>query len=195
MKKLTFIITTSLASVSIAQESYNSKEYYTWDDDADAQMLAILIDTSWEDATIDYFIREGVHYDSCNYDELYTAVYDWLETPYKYAGKGEKGIDCSGLVKAVYKDAYNLVLSGSSRDLYAQCDPIDKDELQEGDLVFFKINRSVISHVGLYLGDNIFVHASSVRGVTLSDLTDDYYVRYFYSAGRIRPINDTADAE
>lgn len=170
-------------------------ELYTWDDDSDAQMLATLVDTNWEDATINYFIREGIYYDSCNYDELYYSVYHWLETPYLYAGSSTDGIDCSSLVKAICKDSYNLILSGSSRSLYTQCEPIEKSELQEGDLIFFKINRSVISHVGLYLGDNIFVHASSVRGVTLSDITDDYYVKYFYAAGRIMPNNETAEVE
>lgn len=168
---------------------------YTWGDDIDAQYLASFVDTSWTDATMDYFIREGIGIDSCNYEELYLSVYYWLETPYKYAGKSEKGIDCSTLVKTLYDEAYNLSLHGSSRDLYTQCEPIEKEELQEGDLIFFKINKSVISHVGMYLSDHKFVHASSVKGVTVADLRDDYYVRYFYSAGRVKPIEDTADVK
>lgn len=177
----------------MAQDSADELVFYTWDDDVEAQSLAVAVDPNWVGATLQYFVMEGIDYDSCNYDELYLSVFDWLETPYKYAGRTKNGVDCSSLVKALYSEAYNLQLSGSSRDLYAQCEPVDFENLQEGDLVFFKINKSVISHVGLYLSDYKFVHASTVSGVTVADLRDDYYVKYFYDAGRIAPANYTAD--
>ena len=64
-------------------------------------------------------------------------------------------------------------------------DPLPKDELKEGDLVFFKIKSRSITHIGIYLGDNRFAHASSSRGVVISNLNEPYYSRYFYKGGRI----------
>jgi lipoprotein Spr len=63
--------------------------------------------------------------------------------------------------------------------------PINKTELKEGDLVFFKIGSKSISHVGVYIGDNKFAHASSSKGVMISNLNDSYWQRYFYKGGRI----------
>ncbi len=108
-----------------------------------------------------------------------------MGTPYKYAGQGKKGIDCSGLVCRLYRDSYNISLEGSSRDLYKKTSSIRKQELREGDLVFFKIRKGRISHVGVYLGMNKFAHASLSMGVIVSDLDDPYYKKYFYSAGRL----------
>jgi lipoprotein Spr len=64
---------------------------------------------------------------------------------------------------------------------------VRKDELQEGDLVFFKIHSRSISHVGIYLGNNKFAHASS-RGVAINSLDDGYYSRYFYKGGRLLDV-------
>jgi lipoprotein Spr len=63
--------------------------------------------------------------------------------------------------------------------------PLNKEELKEGDLVFFKINSRAISHVGVYLGDNKFAHASSSRGVMISNLNEPYWRRYYYKGGRL----------
>jgi lipoprotein Spr len=63
--------------------------------------------------------------------------------------------------------------------------PVSREDLKEGDLVFFKINSRTISHVGIYLGNNRFAHASSSRGVVLSNLDEPYYKRYFYKGGRL----------
>ncbi|MDO7743749.1 MAG: NlpC/P60 family protein, partial [Pedobacter sp.] len=64
-------------------------------------------------------------------------------------------------------------------------DPLPKDELKEGDLVFFKIKSTRITHIGIYLGDDRFAHASSSRGVVISNLNEPYYSRFFYKGGRI----------
>lgn len=84
------------------------------------------------------------------------------------------------------QDSYHILLTGSARDIYKKVDPIKKGELREGDLVFFKIKKGRISHVGIYLGQNKFAHASTQLGVTISDLTEPYYQKYFYQAGRIK---------
>ncbi len=133
----------------------------------------------------DFFCRNGIAIDSCSYDALYTVAYEWAETPYNYAGSSKKGIDCSGLVKKLYEKVYNLQLQGGSRNIYDQVIPIkNREELIEGDLVFFKIRKNQISHVGLYLQDGNFIHASTRSGVIISNLSEDYYNRYYFSGGR-----------
>jgi lipoprotein Spr len=117
------------------------------------------------------------------------AIAEWIGTPYVYGGETKKGTDCSGFVKTLYKDVYNLSLYRTAYDLVKNCDPVNKKELKTGDLIFFKIKSDKISHVGIYLNDGKFVHASSSsKGVMVSDLNEAYYKKYFYSAGRIKNL-------
>ena len=118
-------------------------------------------------------------------DELMKEIKSWLGTPYKYGGDTKSGTDCSGFVRSVYKKVYGIDLNRSARDLVNNTRLISKDELQYGDLVFFKIKGNQVSHVGIYLGNNQFVHASSKNGVVINDLTATYYTKYFYKGGRI----------
>jgi murein DD-endopeptidase / murein LD-carboxypeptidase len=118
---------------------------------------------------------------------LYDTISTWLGTPYRFAGNCEKGIDCSGFVNVLFDRVYGKKLGArNSAEIYAGVFKLDKDELQEGDLVFFRISRKRVSHVGLYLGNNKFVHASTSRGVIISDLNEPYYKRYFAGAGRYK---------
>lgn len=117
---------------------------------------------------------------------LYYQVYDWLGTKYKYAGRSKKGIDCSGFVSTMYKNTYCINLMGGSRDIWPAVKPIEKDDLIEGDILFFKIKKGQISHVGVYLGNNKFAHASVHSGVIISDLNEEYYKKYFFKGGRIQ---------
>ena len=117
---------------------------------------------------------------------LYRVVADWLGTPYKYSGESKNGIDCSGFVCKLYSSVYDHVLLGSAKDIYKLVNPIKKEQLREGDLVFFKIKRGRISHIGIYLTNNKFAHASTQRGVIISDLNEEYYKKYFYKAGRLK---------
>ena len=116
---------------------------------------------------------------------LYYQVYDWIGTRYKYSGSSKSGIDCSGFVSEMYKNTYCINLTGGSRDIWQTVKPVEKCDLQEGDILFFKIKKGQISHVGIYLGNNKFAHASVHSGVILSDLNEDYYTKYFYKGGRV----------
>ncbi|REJ84855.1 MAG: glycoside hydrolase [Bacteroidetes bacterium] len=117
---------------------------------------------------------------------LYYNIGDWMGTPYKYSGKSKSGIDCSGFVCKMLNESYNIPISGSSRDLFDQVKVVNTSELKEGDLVFFKIRKGRISHVGIYLGNGKFAHSSTTRGVIISDLSENYYDRHFYKAGRLK---------
>jgi len=116
--------------------------------------------------------------------KLFDFVYEWIGTPYRFGGGTKKGIDCSGFTKQLYSQVFNVDIKRNSRDIFSMVSPVKKDELKEGDLVFFKIHSRSISHVGIYLGNNRFAHASS-KGVAVSSLDDDYYARYFYKGGRV----------
>lgn len=126
----------------------------------------------------------GVALSATSNMKLFSFVYDWIGTPYRFGGGSKKGIDCSGFTKQLYSQVFNLDIKRNSRDIFSMVSPVSKDELKEGDLVFFKIHSRSISHVGIYLGNNRFAHASS-RGVAVNSLDDNYYSRYFYRGGRM----------
>lgn len=117
--------------------------------------------------------------------KLFEFIHDWVGTPYRFGGSSRKGIDCSAFTKEIYSKVFNLTIKRSSRDIFGMVSPVRKDELKEGDLVFFKIRSRSISHVGVYLGDGRFAHAATSRGVSISNLDDAYYRRYFYKGGRL----------
>lgn len=117
-------------------------------------------------------------------EKLFALIDEWWNVPYKYAGMSKKGIDCSGFVCTVLKNVYDKELTRGSRAMYDETERVKKEDLQQGDLVFFRIRHGQISHVGLYLANNMFVHASVKYGVTISSLDDPYYKKVFSSGGR-----------
>lgn len=118
--------------------------------------------------------------------KLYSFIDEWYGVPYKYGGKNKSGIDCSNFTATLYSNIYSKTLSGSSSSIFEQCKIISKNNLEEGDLVFFKIDGDKISHIGVYLQNNKFVHATTKKGVMVDDLDQAYYKKYFYKAGRIK---------
>lgn len=121
---------------------------------------------------------------------LINEAKSWLGTPYKYGGHSKEGTDCSGFVMKVYLAVYNKKLPRSSKDQHAFCKKISKDKMKVGDLVFFATgnDKNVVSHVGIYIGNDEFIHASSNKGVVVSSLSQSYYVRTFVSAGRVEGV-------
>lgn len=117
--------------------------------------------------------------------KLYSFIEDWYGAPYQYGGKTKKGIDCSGFTSILFKQVFGKELSGSSSAIYNQCKRISKKELQEGDLVFFKIDSKEVSHVGIYLQNHKFVHATTKAGVRIDNVNDEYYRKYFWAVGRL----------
>ncbi len=111
-------------------------------------------------------------------------VDEWYGTRYRMGGTTKSGIDCSAFVQNVYQAAFAMNVPRTAREQYRASRIISATELKEGDLVFFNTTGG-ISHVGMYLRNNKFIHASSSQGVTVSDMFDPYYLKRYIGAGRI----------
>ena len=118
--------------------------------------------------------------------ELYIAIHEWMGTPYRYGRSDKKGTDCSGFVRNIFLPLCGKELPRSAADMskVIQSKPIA--ELQEGDLVFFNYRGRTNSHVGIYLQNGWFVHASTVHGVTLNNLHSSYYTQRFSKGGPLK---------
>ena len=118
--------------------------------------------------------------------KLFNFIDEWYGTPYKYGGKTKAGVDCSNFATLLMKNVYAKTVSPPCTKLFDMSVALSKNDLKEGDLVFFKIDGNKISHVGVYLTNDKFVHASTKKGVVISSLNDDYYKKYYYKGGRIK---------
>lgn len=126
---------------------------------------------------------------------LFDTLEKWIGTPYRFSGNTEQGVDCSGFVNALYAKVYlKNIGARSSPDIYKAIRKVDKEELREGDLVFFRIRKHRISHVGLYLGGGKFVHVSVKNGVIVSDLNEKYYHKYYAGGGPLK-LDAITDSE
>jgi len=119
-------------------------------------------------------------------EALYDAIQSWIGTPYRYGGTSKSGVDCSGFVGNIYQEVYNKKLHRVANDMQQDCTLITRSELQEGDLVFFTNSKGRVSHVGIFLKDDIFAHSSTSRGVIISRLGDSYWSKHFYKGGRVK---------
>lgn len=120
-----------------------------------------------------------------NRDRFLLDVIGYLGVPYVYGGNDRNGIDCSGLTCQVYKSTTKTLLPRSAREQYGAGKSVGPAELQFGDLVFFNTTGRVPSHVGIYIEDDVFAHASVTRGVTFSSLESTYYKKRYVGARRI----------
>lgn len=125
-----------------------------------------------------------VEVESITNHALFSAIEKWWGTRYRYGGATEKGIDCSAYTGTLVHEVFGLVLARTARAQYANCIKLDREQMQQGDLVFFN-TRGGISHVGFYLGNGYFTHASTSIGVTISKLSETYWSKKFVSGGRI----------
>ncbi len=134
---------------------------------------------------IKYALLLDVPVETITNKDLYNFIEEWYGTRYVFGGTSKRGIDCSSLMQKIYNNVFYKDIPRTAVTQYRETQRILKSELQEGDLIFFHTTRSGISHVGLYLGNDRFIHASSSKGVTISNLNEKYYVSAFRACGRV----------
>ena len=133
-----------------------------------------------------YAILMDVPVEALSNLKLFAFIDEWYGIPYHFGGSSKDGIDCSAFAGNLMTNVFGIGLQRMAKEQYNVCEHVKKNDLEEGDLVFFHTTRKGISHVGVYLGNNKFVHASLNYGVTISDLMDPYYARTFRGGGRVR---------
>ncbi|WP_242691465.1 C40 family peptidase [Desertivirga arenae] len=116
-------------------------------------------------------------------EKLYRFIDDWMGVPYRNGGMDKKGVDCSGFVVLLEKEIFDKSVPRIAKSMADNVKRKYEEELEEGDLVFFDFSGQKFSHVGVYLKNNRFVHASSSKGVIISNLKDGWYYKYFSRCG------------
>ena len=116
---------------------------------------------------------------------LYRFITDWTGVKYRFGGLDKNGIDCSGFAFLLEKEIYGVTLPRISRDQANAVRRKDIDNLKEGDLVFFSFGGNDVDHVGIYLNNGFFVHASTTRGVIVDDLNLPAYQKVLVKSGSV----------
>jgi lipoprotein Spr len=117
---------------------------------------------------------------------LLSQMEKWFGTQYCFGGSTDSCIDCSSFTQVILRDVYNVKIPRNSQQQFDASTKIEVENLKEGDLVFFNtVSASmIITHVGVYVCNNKFVHASTSKGVTINDLSEKYFAKAFRGAGR-----------
>jgi cell wall-associated NlpC family hydrolase len=116
---------------------------------------------------------------------LYKFIDRWYGINYQYGGTKRTGIDCSAFAQKLYNEVYGVDLVRTAMDQFNTCQQVRQGFAKEGDLVFFHVQSKKITHVGIYLTNNYFVHASSSDGISISNLNEDYWHKYYAGMGRV----------
>ncbi len=126
-------------------------------------------------------------------DKMLMEIIKYLDTPYKYGGHTSNGIDCSAFTQRIYQKVFSITLLRSAHEQFTEGTDVDEvDDLKFGDLVFFNTRRGIKpGHVGIYIGNHFFAHASTSNGVIVSSIDDEYYSKRFMGGRRIENILGT----
>jgi len=130
-----------------------------------------------------YEITQSIDYNKL-YNNLLSQYKEWKGVKYKYGGNSKSGIDCSAFIQKTFKDKLNIILPRTTTYQATYGKEIHMENLEMGDLIFFKTGYDS-RHVGIYLGEGKFMHASTKRGVTISRLDNPYYSSHFWKIQRV----------
>ncbi len=122
---------------------------------------------------------------------FFNNVSQYFGTRYRFGGQTPRGFDCSGFVRFMYDKVFNMHLPRSSREMSAIGNKVSKNDLQPGDLVFFQTRGQRINHVGIFIGNDTFIHSSLSKGITEDQLKLDYFEKRF--AGAVRLLDPTTE--
>jgi len=166
------------SKVKVSQVAPNTAISPSTIESADALQLkyAIVFDATVEKMTDTMMLR---------------TIDQWWGTRYCLGGNTKDCVDCSAFTRSVLKDMYGIDLPRTAHEQYDATERIEIDQLQPGDLVFFYTSGRRISHCGIYVMNNKFIHASTSQGVTVSDLNDPYWKDRYRGAGRFNRSTDT----
>ena len=132
-----------------------------------------------------YISNSSASSSSSKADAIITTAKKYIGVPYVWGGTTPSGFDCSGFVQYVFK-AHGISLNRTCVTQYKHGTYVSKSNLKPGDLVFFQNTyKSGISHVGIYVGNGQFIHASSSKGIVISNLSSSYYMSHYYGARRV----------
>jgi cell wall-associated NlpC family hydrolase len=188
--KVGLVTDTTESMLYYSQIQDTSSEFQDWEEDEE---LASDDNPKINIASILEQIKSSIHhkdtgvYNTSLKEKMLIEIIKYIDAPYKYGGNSADGIDCSALTQNVFSSSLGINLFRSAREQFTQGVVIrDKEDLVFGDLVFFNTRRRVRpGHVGIYIGDNLFAHASSSNGVIVSSLDHKYYSKRYMGARRI----------
>lgn len=128
---------------------------------------------------------QNSHIDYSDLDKLYPYHNKWHLTPYKFGGYGRKGIDCSAFVQRAYRDLFQIDLPRTTRELARYGEKKSRSQIRTSDLLFFKTGYNS-RHVGIYLKNGDFMHASSKYGIIISNMHDPYWKEHYWMTRRVK---------
>ena len=134
-----------------------------------------------DDPIGELIVKTNAHERKIINKKLNNFYQEWVGVRYKFGGTGKNGIDCSAFVQTAFAEKFHIQLPRSTSEQKSLGYKIQKHQLKQGDLVFFRKNR----HVGIYLGDDLFIHSSTSQGVTISSLNENYWARTYTQSRRI----------
>lgn len=117
--------------------------------------------------------------------KMMDEILKWIGTPYEYGAESKSGTDCSGFTKQIFSESAGMSLPRTTEEQVKLGTTVEKDNLKFGDLIFFNTTGENPSHVGIYIGDDMFAHASVSFGVTLSSMYSSYYKKRYTEARRV----------
>jgi cell wall-associated NlpC family hydrolase len=185
-----------LDNVSLSQEGHSDRTGTSYVSNNQASTATVYKHTSnYNNAAIEnysplqfkYAILVDATVEEMNNEKLLAFMDEWYGTRYRYGGSAKDGVDCSAFASSLMSSVYSVNnLPRMSKDQYDASRRVKKNDLQEGDLVFFHTmgRRKSVTHVGVYLRNGKFIHAS-ISGVMISSLDDGYYAQHFVGAGRV----------